>query len=816
MSLPGSGGSSSGWTRSSLLDTLRQDMMFVRRGLRRHPTFTLVASATIAIGVGAATTVLSIANGVLMKAPPIPESERVVSIWELRSENAFESMEGRLIPFERYEAYREATGEVFSGLAAHSYAHLSVASIRSSDGAFAVGGFFTSDDYFTVLGLTPEAGRLYAEGDRAVVMSERLWRSRFGGDPSVVGSTISVDSRPMTVAGIAPVGFVGTMSTFTGDLWVPAEAYRNAGDTEAPLPLVVPIGRLADGVERGGAEALVDRLAPLLLDEAERFGIRGARLEDIRWRTDLIGTLQFGLATLLGAAAMLLIVACTNIAGLVMARSYDRRQEVAVRLAIGSGRARLIRQMIAENVVLFTLGGVGGLAIATAATRLLSAIEVPLNATVTLDLTPDLRVLAIGLSTALATGVVFGLGPARQASRLDLTTSLKEGGLARRSMRRNVFVVGQITVATTLLIVGGLAVRSNLEVLDVPLGFEPDGVLVATLDLGSHGYDAQAGRAFYQRLLDEVYALPGVSNAGLGEVVLLGGAAYGRGVRPVDWDPDTDRVGVLRSVVDPGYLETTRTPIVAGRALERTDIAQSTPVAVVNERLAARLWPGMSALGRRFEVGGRDYEVVGIAEDGVYAFAFEDPRNFAYYAFAQRYRPAMSLHVRADDPASLGPAIRSIVADIDPNVAVQGVRLMQDVVRSNRFMPRFMARSIGGFALVGLLLASLGVYGMLAVHVARRRREFGVRQALGAKAAEILGLVVWRGARLAILGCGLGVAVAFAGAPGLRSLLFGVDPLDPLTFIGVPVVLIAVSVLASLQPALRATRVDPSVTLRDE
>jgi predicted permease len=801
---------------SGLVDAVRQDALFVRRGLRRHPSFTFVAVATLAIGVGAATTALSIANGVLLKSPPIAEPERVVSIWELRSENAFESMEGRLLPYERYEAYRTATRDVFTGLAAHSYAHLSIAQSGSTEGAFAADGFFTSDDYFMVLGLSPAAGRLYGEGDRGVVLSERLWRARFGADLGVVGSTISVDSRPMVVMGIAPPGFVGTMSTFTGDLWVPAAAYRDLGEPEEPLPLVVPIGRLADRVERERAEALVSRVAPLLLGEGERFGIRGARLDDIRWRTDLMGPLQVGLATLLGAAVMLLLVACANIAGLVMARSYDRRREVAVRLAIGSGRARLIRQMVAENVVLFALGGAGGLAIATIATRLLSSITAPLNATVTLDLTPDLRVLALGLSVALATGIMFGLGPARQASKLDLTTSLKQGGLTGRSTRRNAFVVGQVAVATALLVVAGLAVRSNVEVLDVPLGFDPEGVVVATLDLGSHGYDVETGRAFYQRLLEDVRALPGVRSAGLGEVVMLGGAAYGSGVRPVDWEPDAERVGVLRNIVDPGYFGTTRTPIVAGRALEPTDAAESTPVAVINERLAARLWPGENALGRRFELGGREYEVVGIAADGVYAFVFEDPRNFAYYAFSQRYRPVMSLHVRADDVSTLAPQIRSIVAEIDPNVAAQGIRSMDDVVHSNRFMPRFLARSIGGFSMLGLLLAALGLYGMLAVHVAQRRREFGVRQALGAKAAEIVGLVVSRGTRLAVVGCGLGLAGALSGAHLLRSLLYGVGPFDPLTFLGVPVVLIVVSVAASLRPALQATRVDPSTMLREE
>lgn len=804
--------------RSTVADSIRQDLLFVWRGLRRDRSFAIVSAATVAVGIAAVTTAMSIANGVLLKSAPIREPDRVASIWELRSINAYESMEGRLIPWERFEAYRDETGDVFSDVAAHRYAHVSLGDPSVQGAAIAVDGFMTSGNYFTMLGVTPAAGRLYAsDDDPFVVLSERLWRSRFGADPELVGRTVTVDSRTMVVGGIAREGFVGTMSAFSGDIWIPAVAYRDLGDDPEEAPgLAVPIGRLRDGVGWEQAERRVSDLAPLLLGEGERYRIRGARLDDIRWRTDIAETLNLGMAALVGASVLLLLVACANIAGLVLARSYDRRREVAVRLAIGSGRLRIIRQMIAENLVLFGVGGVAGIGLAAVASALLSSVEVPLNATVTPDFRPDVGVLAAALLAVAGTGFLFGLGPARQASDLDLTTSLKEGAPSGRSGRRRLFVLGQMAVATMLLVMAGLAARSHAEILDVPLGFDPEGITVATFDVGSHGYDREQGVAFYERLLDETRALPGVESAGLGEFVLLGGAAAGNAIRAAEGDPDARRVSTLRSVVEPGYFETTRTPILEGRAIDDRDVAESTPVVVINRRLARTLWPDESPLGRRIVNGGTEYEVVGVAADGVYAFAFESPRNFAFYAFTQRYRPVMSLHVRSTDPPGMVPRIRSVVASLDPDVAPQGLRTMESVVHSNVFGPRFLTRALGVFALVGLLLASLGVYGMLAVHVAQRRREYGVRQALGAKASQILGLVVSRGTLLAGTGCGFGLVAAFFCARFARTLLYEIQPFDPLTFVGVPLLLIGVALAASIRPALEATRVDPSVMMREE
>lgn len=806
-------------------ESLRQDLAFAGRSLFRNKAFAVVAALTAAVAIGGATVAMSIADGLVLKSPPIPEPERMVSIWELRSVDVAESMEGRLIDYARYEAYRDATEDVFEGLAGHSYAHFS---LGTDEGAAAVDGFLTSGNYFAVLGVTPAAGRLYADDDEATaVISERLWQSRFGGDPSVVGSQILVNSRTFTLGGVARAGFVGTMSTFTGDLWLPAPAYSAqvpGGDAFDDLPtvgaragLVVPTGRLREGLTVEQATERVNQVAPLVrAQEDADLRVRGARLDDIRWRADLRSFLDVGLGALLGAAAMLLLIACANIAGLFLARAYDRHREVAVRMAIGSGRWRIVRQMVTENLVLFLVGGAGGALLAWALSRAVASVDVPLNATITLDTTAGARTLTAGIGLSLFLGAVFGLLPARQASRLDLSTSLKEGAQRSSGGRvRSAFVVGQVAVATLLLVMAGLTTRSFLKILDVDLGFEAEGMLVATFDVASHGYDEARGRAFYDELLTRVRALPGVESASLAEFGALRGASASNGMRAADGGEDAPSVSVSRNVVDPAFAEVNRLELVQGRFIGEEDQAGDPWVAVLNETAAERLWPGRNPLGRTVRTGGREHEVIGVVRDGVYAFTFEEPKAYAWYADTQRYRPGRTVHVRAQDLSALPGQIREIVHSLDPAVALQSPVPMTQVVSANQFMPRFLWTLTAAFAVTGLLLACLGVYGMLSVHVARRKREFGVRMALGARAVQILTLVMSRGARLAAVGCFLGLAGAFATARLLSALLYGIQPFDWVTFVTVPVLLLATSVLASLWPARRATSVDPRTALQE-
>ena len=490
-------------SRTALLEGLIHDLHFAARGIQRNRAFALVVATTVAIGIAGTTVAMSIAHGILMEAPPIPEPERMAAVWEFRTGDVSESMEGRLIRYERYRSYADASTEVFSGLAAHSYGHFS---LGTPSGAVAAEGFLTSGNYFRVLGAEPIAGRLYGtDHEPAVVISERLWASRFGRETAAIGQPVHVNGRAFTLVGVAPAGFVGTMSTFTGDLFMPAVAYaaaRPSGEDESDQAnaavrptLVVPIGRLHEGLGWAQASSRVDEIArTIALEGGGRASVTGARLDGIRWRTDLLGYLHAGVGTLLGAAGMLLLIACANIAGLVLARAYDRRREVALRVAIGSGRGRVVRQMVTENLLLFSLGGLAGVALAWVASRAIAAVELPLNATITLDIAAGLPVMVLGLVVTLLLGVAFGFTPARQASSLDLSTALKEGGQpAGGGRQRHWFVVAQIGIASILLIVAGLATRSFVEVLKVDLGFDPEGVLVATLDVSSHGYDRERG-----------------------------------------------------------------------------------------------------------------------------------------------------------------------------------------------------------------------------------------------------------------------------------------------------------------------------------
>lgn len=805
---------------SRLLEDLIHDTRNALRGLRRHPGFALIAAITLAVGIGATTSVLSIADAVLFQQPPVRDAGRLASIWELRRGFAFESVEGRPLPYDRYEAYRDATGDLFDGLAGHAYADFS---IRTDAGAVAIDGFLTSPNYFDVVGVTPAAGRLYATDDAVVVLSNRLWRSRFDADPGVVGTTVYIDSRAFTVAGIGPEGFTGTMFGFTGDAWIPAMAYRQVtGSSGAAFggsqTLVVPIGRLADGIDREAGRQRLEAVARMIPPESPSVTVQGARLDPITWREDIVTGVRAFVGILMGAAVLLLLIACTNIAGLVFARAIGRQREVAVRLAIGASRGRVVRQFVTESLLLFAIGGVAGVAVAVWSTRMLSRINVPISASITVDVTPAPGVLVAGLVLAAVTGILFAVGPALRTTRTDLSTTLKEGGVGRvvSSRSRAFFVTAQFAMAVVLLVTAGLFLRSVAAGLDVELGFDPHDVVVATVGLEAHGYDEARGRAFQRELLERVRQSPEVESAALARIVLLGGMNEGNSVRAAEWDPaEREGLSSRQNVVDAAYFETMRVPLLAGRPFLDTD-GPDAAIAVINQRLAAQLWPGQNAVGRRIRTGGREYEVVGVARDGRYTFVTEE-QSFVFRPLMSEFSPLFSLHVRTrGDVAAVRRTITEAVRALDPNVAVEDFRRMDDVVDLSLFPQRFASGLTGLFAIIGVILATIGVYGVLALHVAQRTREFGIRMALGAGAGDVLRQVLARGLVLAALGSAIGLLLAVAATRLLRSLLFGVAPLDPLTFAAVPATVIAVAVLASVVPARRATRADPLATLRQE
>ncbi|HEX8670890.1 MAG TPA: ABC transporter permease [Longimicrobium sp.] len=800
---------------SWLRDAVR-DAGYAVRTLARSPGFTLVSVLTVSLGVGATTALFSVVNALLLKPLPVHEPARLFTVQEERVGRVHSGAEGTSMPYERYLAYRAATPKVFSGLAAHRYLNLSV---RTRSGAVPAGAMIASANYFQVLGMRPTAGRFFtADTEPAAVLSHRFWRERFGSDPAVVGQVVVLNGTPFTVAGVAPRGFDGTITGMVTEVWVPFEAYRAAARAGSLEDWVVPFGRLSAGVEREAAAARVSAVAKSIPPEEPHTKVFGAALEQM---TGLPGNARRPLAGFLGmllaTGALVLLIASANIAGMLLARAVARRREVAVRLAIGAGRGRLVRQLVTESLVLFLAGGVGGMLLALAVTRAFGRIDFPVAERIVFEVTPDLRVLAFSLAIAAATGIGFGLVPALQATRAELLPGLKEGAshLATGRVRgRSLFVAAQLAMAVLLMVIAGLFARTLRHGLAVDPGFQPEDVLVSTTDLGPHGYDETRGRDFYRQLTERVRALPGVESAGLTDIALLAGSSHGEDVEAATpGAAEPRRVNVSIAVVDAGYFSTLRIPLATGRAITDADRPGSPRVVVVNQRLAMQLWPGENPLGKRLRKGSEEWEVVGVARDGKYASVSEEPRAFAFFPFAQSYSPRMVLHVRGGG-AGLREMIRREVRALDPDIAVENQTALASMVGLTLLPQRVAAILVGVLGVLGLALAGIGVYGVLAYQVAQRTREFGIRLALGASARHVMRLVVGRGALLAAGGAAVGLLMAAGITRFLRSFLIGVSPLDPLTFAGVAVTLAAVALLASYLPARRAVRVDPMQALR--
>lgn len=800
--------------RMPVLEPLWHDIRFGLRALGRAPGLSLVAMVTIGLGVGATTTVFSVANAILLRPLPIPGVDRMVSIQEQRRGHMDTGVEGMLIPYDRYLAYRRATHDVFESLAAHRLEN--ALSLRLPDITIAVNGALTSGNYFSTLKVRPVLGRAYSADDAdEIVIAHDLWVNRFGGDPSVIGRTVGLDGRTMTIVGVAPRGFGGA-APWAEKIWAPVGlrgANRSGWATE-----VVPIGRLRPGVSVGRARAEVNALA-LRIPPAESYTtVQSARLEPLQAVPAQVRTLVGNFfAMLLGLAFLVLLIAATNIAGVMLARGVARRREMAVRLAIGAGRARIVRHLLAESLLLFAGGGLLGVGLSYLGTAWISHLKLPPQfPQMWFRFTPDGRVLAFALAITGVSGVLFGLIPALRASRPDAAALLRTGAtgsIGTDSRLRNGFVGGQIALEATVLLVAALFARSLRTGLTTDVGFTPSGVVAATMTVKG---DSAQGRAFQRTLLQRVRALPGVANAAWGRYVPLMGYRSSSDVHSAD-DKNV-RTNVSYNVVDPGYFETLRIPIVAGRGFKSTDTEGMPRVVVINRALAHRLWPGQSPLGRFVSgIGVHRAEVVGVTPTGRYTFVTEAPEPFLYFSSLQSYHSTMALQVRA--PGAEAATLRTlyrVVHRMDPDVALKTPVRLQDLVGTSLLPLRIAAELGGTFGLIGLLLAALGIYGVLAYQVTRRTREIAVRRALGATSSRVVGDVVRHGLFLAITGCVVGVVVGAGVARAVRSFLFGVHPLDPVTFVVVPALLFAVTLLASWLPARRTTAVEPSDALKSE
>jgi Acidobacterial duplicated orphan permease len=819
-----------------MIGDLVQDLRYALRTLRRSPGFTLVAVLTLALGIGANTTIFSVVSAVLLRPPAeVHEPDRLVSVYT----SDYSGPRYGTSSYADYLDFLSGTTQL-SGLAAFAPSPLNF----STDGAASrVWGEEVTGNYFAVLGVVPALGRTFADdggsapgSDPVAVLSYGMWQRAFGADSGVIGRKVQVNGYPFTVVGVAPPRFAGSMRGVQADIWVPylmrgVLAPGDGGFTQRGDRGLFVMGRLAPGATLATAQASFDVIARRLHDaypsywgdvheEARAITLLAER--DARVIPQLRGAVVSFLGLLMAVVGLVLLICCANVANLLLARAAGRRRDVAIRLALGASRGRLVRQLLTESALLALLGAVLGVLLAKLAMGFLVAFKPPLPIPVALDLAVDRGVLAFTAVVAGVTGLIAGAAPTLKAARLDLVPALKGGtpdGSPRRwrPALRNVLVVGQVAVCVILLAMAGLLLRSLRAAQAVDLGFDPQGIALFSIELGSQGYTEARGAAFYDDLIGRVGSLPGVRAVSLAESVPLGLSYSRRGVRVEGYQPrQGEDLEFGANIVAPGYFDVVRIPMARGRAFTVRDRAGSLPVVIVNESFADRFWPGEDPIGKRIGDGEVLREVVGVARDSRVRSLNEGATPFFYLPYLQRYEPNMILEVRtAGDPAAVVPIVRREIAALDRDLPVQ-VQTMEEALGLSLLPQRVGATLLGVFSVLGLVLASIGLYGVVAYAVTQRTRELGIRLALGAETRDIYRVVIRQGMSLMIVGVTIGIAVALLLTRLVRGLLFGVSPADPLTLGVVVAILTVVALLASYVPARRATRVDPLVALHEE
>ena len=828
------------------MQILWQDLRYSARMLLKQPGFTLIVALTLSLGIGANGVIFSLVNALLLRPLPVEKPSELAAVYT----SDFSSGDFGASSYPDYVDFRDRN-RVFTGLVAYQMPQpLSLNIDGTNERIF---GEIVSGNYFSALGLKPSLGRGFlpeedrAPGERAVaVISHKLWQTRFGGDPAIVGRSVKVNGHPFTIVGVAPEKYSGLSRGFAADWWIPAmmigQVVPGADHlTERGNRGFLLIGRLKPGVTRQQAQADFNSIAAQLYKEWPthwenvRRQSRSVTLtpeSEARLMPDARMPVVIFMALLMTVAGLVLLIACANIANLLLARATSRRKEIAIRLSLGAGRWRLIRQLLTESVLLALIGGAVGLLLAGWGADLLMTFKPPLPMPVELDLHGDWRVFGFMSGLSLLTGIVFGLTPALAASRPDVGASLKdETGAAntggRRGRLRGALVVVQVSLSLMLLICAGLFLRSLRNASSIDPGFDADNLLALSMDLQLQGYDETKGRNFTDQLLDRARSLPGVVSASLTDQLPLGidgGARRAMTIEGYTAQPG-ESAEIQSSFVAARYFETLRIPLSQGRAFQQQDNVNAPGVALVNEAFARRYWPGQQPLGKRIQMGAvrsgvndAPYlTVIGVTSDGKYATLGEEATPFIYLNLAQNSVLSPTLVVRTQgDPFNSLSAVRSEVAALDKNLPLYDVKTMRQHLGLALLPARLAGSVLGVFGLVALTLAAAGIYGVMAYSVAQRTREIGIRMALGANARDVLRLIARQGMTLVLIGMGIGLAAAFALTQLLKSLMFGVSATDPLTFALVSMLLAAVALLACYFPARKATKVDPIVALRSE
>ncbi len=827
------------------MSTLLQDIRFALRTLAKSPGFTAVAVLSIGLGIGAVSAVFNLANLLFLRPLPVERSEELVFVYNQVPDAPYPYD----LSYPDYKDYRDGN-PVFSGLAAYKPRALNMSADGQNERIY---GEIVTGNYFDVLGVEARLGRTFLpEEDQApgrspvAVLNHTFWENRLGARRDVIGETLRLNGVNYTIVGVAPKGFSGLFVTgFSPALWVPVmmsnEVSPGSGDEMLELRdrrWLRVVGRLKPRVSVDEARSAMATMAQQLELQypASNKGV-GIQIYPEREARPAPGSariLALAMTVFMAIVGMVLLIACANVANLLLARATGRTREIAMRLALGASRWRLVQQMLTESVLLAILGGVTGLLLAVWGGRLLAGIELPTDVPFLFDLSPDARLLGFTFALSLLTGIVFGLVPALRLSRPDLIPALKgEGtGMARgrsRSRLRSALVIAQVAVSLVVLVAAGLFLRSLQNSADIDPGFESDRVLLMSLEPALNSYDDTQQEQFYRRLTERAESISGVESASFAGPLPLGFIAESVGVviEGREVREEEEELAILNSLVGPDYFETMKTSILRGRGFNERDDQNGRPVAVINETMAERFWPDQSPLGKRFQITGplaqrspdrALVEVVGVAADGKYRSLGESPTAYMFLPLYQRPATnAVTLLLRTAGPPfqAAGP-IRAEIHTLDENLPIFNVQTMNEHMSGSLMGAQIAASVIGTFGLLGLLLAAVGIYGVLSYAVSQRSREIGLRMALGAKRLDTIQLVVGRGMALTAVGIVIGLAGAFAVTRVASSLLYGVSATDPLIFATVSAILATVSLVAATVPAWRALRVDPMVSLRCE
>jgi predicted permease len=814
------------------MDRLRQDLTVALRRLRKTPGFTLAAIITLALGIGANTAIFTAVSGLLFRPLPVERPNELV----------FLNMHGSNteVPTQSYPDYLDFRDRnaVVSGLAGYRFSPVSFS--RGDSNNARLWAYEVTGNYFDVLGVGALRGRvLHREDDvtrrghPVAVITYACWQNHFAGDPDVVGKQIKINGMDYAVVGVAPRGFSGTEVVFTPDIFVPIamEPQIEPGydwlDHRGNRNLFV-VGRLNAGVSLPQAESAFNSIARQLGAEhpKEDEGIRIVLSPPGLFGTYIRGTVRGFSAVLMGVAGLVLLIACVNLASLLLARAADRRKETAIRLALGAPRARLVRQLLTESLVLSIAGGAVGILLATWLTDLFAAWRPPVDVPIIPAVGLDLRVLLFAVAASVATGILFGLVPALQSTRTGLAPALKNEAVVERFRRfhiRDFLVSAQVALALVLLVGSVLVVRSLQQALSLKLGFEPRHAAAVSVDLSLQGYDETRSREFQRRVLERVRSMPGIEAAGITSGLPLSLNWNNSGVliegKPVPRAADVPMAALY--TISPGYLRAAQTKLIAGRDFTADDKQGVRRVAIVNQAFARQLLPGEDPIGKRFQSGNEWEEIIGVVEDGKYRSLGERPLPAVFQPVDQVGLARTTIVARSSSSTPLpedqvAGMLRRAVMEIDPSLSVYAAGSLTDQLGLVLFPARIAATVLGAFGLLAIVLASTGVYGIMAYAVSRRTREIGIRMALGANSSQVLGVVLAHTALLVAIGTAVGVGLALAAGRLFSQILYGISAADPVTYVLAVGTMALVAFAACWFPARRAIGVDPVTSLRTE